>query len=186
MGTSVNLTFDLGDMPSGFEQQLATHKAKIRRATRRAITKTGRWLNVQAKRRTSSALSIAQKPLRNRFKLEIKHDKHTNQVNLWIGLLPIAISRLGNPQQKKHGVMAKSHFVRGAFIANIYDRESVWLRRSSKHNPHQSGEGRFPVDEQKVEIAADAVNEIRLLERELNKRFQVIFKQELNYEFNVK
>jgi len=182
MASSINLNIDLSSVGDDVKSTFALQEAKVTIAVKRAIRKVSRWLAVQSKKSTAQTLRITQKSIKTRFNLDVKGDK----AYLWIGLQPLDVERFGKPRQTKQGVSVKEHFLRGAFVSNVYGKTHVWRRLSSKHQPNHKGKGRFPLVKQTIEIAPQVLEAVNKIESQLNERYQTILQQELNYEFNVK
>jgi len=195
------LNIDLGADTHAITSGLPNINGKITKAVNRATKKAAQWLITHSVREMAKELGIKQAPLKQRFRV----DFNGGNVHIWVGLLEIGAQHIANPQQNAAGVKVGKEQYDGAFYKTIYGSEGrVYIRakrnRVFKHSvvrqrrrlsPHYDhgfmgdNDGRFPV--QTIGVAIEEVGEEVLgrYERRLNKRYQEILEQELNYALKV-
>lgn len=196
------LHFDLSNDIALLTAQFEHLEKEVAKAINRALKKVGRWLRTHAVKQLSKQLGIKQSSLRKRFVLS--YDPKTKIVNLWVGLLAIAAEDLGSVRQNSAGTKAGKHQFDGAFYKTVYGSdERVYIRASrnrimhhdvvrknrkaGKYRPISDPElkGRFPLQVVAISIEDEASQVLLILEKQVNRRFSEILKQELNYAINV-
>lgn len=181
--------------------QLEAKPAQLKKAYRRAIKKTMRWLRTQIARNIASQTGIPQKKLKTRFSMKTLGSGAAAVDILWIGTVPVPAEDVGKARQTTKGVSVKKHRFEGAFLSDIYGSsgDAVWIRasrnagryastgRARKPNPHQlpaALRGRFPLQHLAVEMADPAERAMKRLEQRVPDVFQKRFEEELNYVVN--
>ncbi|NDY41254.1 hypothetical protein G3N55_00115 [Dissulfurirhabdus thermomarina] len=170
-------------------------------ARTRALRRTAREIRTQVRREAARELRIPQRALSGRLYLS-RVRPGDEAAALWIGTLPVPAVAVGRPRQTKKGVRVGRRSWRGAFVARIYGREQVWIRRSSRHydpalypTRHRAGDrfgaaghlrGRFPVV--RAAVAVDGVVEavVRRAAPRVPGLYARKWDQELNYVLNVR
>lgn len=148
-----------------------TEKA-VRAAARRAILKTARWTQGQARRAVSAELKVQQKLIRARLRMYRRGEGLEQKV--WLGLNAVAANRLGTPRRRGDGTQVGQHFFKGAFPIQKYGN-GVYRRTSH---------ARFPLELAKLEI--DEVGEAAMREaaQRADDRLMQFMQQELRYELS--
>lgn len=196
------LSFDVDDTIEELTRDLDGFEKQVELAVRRALKKIGKWLRTHTMRQLGKEMGIKQASIKNRFILS--YDKKTNTVSLWVGLLAIAAEDLGNASQNAAGVRVGKRQYDGAFFTSIYDEERYVYIRARRNRVMQHDvvrqdrkaakyrairdpqlKGRFPVQRVGVAIQEQAHRIILILERQINRRFGELLKQELNYAINI-
>ncbi|MGI2933244.1 hypothetical protein [Vibrio fluvialis] len=196
------LSFDLSNEAALLSEEFAGLETQVARAVDRALKKTGRWLQTQTKRHLGKTLGIRQAALNRRFILD--YDPSTQTVSLWIGLLAIDATQLGAVSQNAAGTRAGRRQFDGAFYRRVYgDTPSVYIRaqrnRVMQHDVVRQNRapaayrpvrdpklvGRFPLQVVGVAIEDETTRFLITLERQANRRFGELLKQELNYAINI-
>lgn len=104
-----------------------------KKARRRAINKTLRWLRTNIARAISREERIALRAVRQRL-LAYPPKGGVDVGRLWLGLNPLDASRAGRPRQTQTGVSVAGRTYRGAFYARAYgSNPDIWIRTGSLH-----------------------------------------------------
>lgn len=171
-------------MSSGFEISLRMQEAQNRMpdlidatakqletAVGRALRKTGQWLRTHSVRELGRELGINQAPLRQRFRLYPR--VQDGEVKVWVGLRPLSVHYLGDPQQGVTGVKVGRNTYDGAFINPMRSRHKlVWRRK---------GQERLPIERVTQEIAEMGEAVVNRWEARVERRFVELFEQEARY-----
>lgn len=164
--------------------RIGAYPAEIEAARKRTVTKATKFAVGEVRKGISSSLGITQKVLLDRRRIASRPGL------VWIGIKPIAAVYLGKPRQTKTGAKAGRRSYKGAFIAKmpsghvgIFRRvpPSVrWSkRRSRKWSPN------LPIEEVREPIKG-AVAIVESVRQKISDRIPVLFRQELNFEVNVR
>ena len=167
MARSFEMKIDLSD-ETDVSSAIAATTEQLERAAQRAMTKTAQWLRTHSLRELGQELGVKQEPLRKRFKVFPQRGK--GEVRFWVGLDPIGVHRLGNPEVTATGVKVKRRDYDGAFIAPMKSSEKLVFRRKGKE--------RLPLEKVEQDINDEAVSVIERWERRVFVRFKQLFEQE--------
>jgi len=175
-------TADLAQVPN----YLRATQMQIDRAGKRAVRKVANSTASQLARAISAAHDLPLRLLRKRGKpwnrVSVKHLDHAADHPgptsvVWVGFNPIRASYLGAPRQTREGVKVRGHIFRGAFISTMPSgHRGVFMRR---------GRDRLPIDEQSVQLS-EARGIVQKFQAALPARLNTVFRQEMNYELNVR
>jgi len=180
---------------------IAAEEKQIIAARTRALRKTGKRARTIIKKELSASLSVPQKHLNDRFYVS-GVDPGDVSVTLWIGAYSIEPHTFTKPRQQLRGVRAGKLFYKGAFFTGVYTPvQKVWIRKSSAFfDPVlypgstdikassfvlRSGQ-RFPVVKAKISVEEKAKQILEDKKVDIGLEFIKVFKQELNYEVNVR
>lgn len=168
----------------------------------RALRKTANWFGRQVVAEVARKERMPRTALRGRVHVS-KISSGDTEAEVFVGTMPVDVTRIGRPAQSGTGVRIGRHAYPGAFLGRIYSgKEKVWIRLGSKHYDagryptiHRSGDrfggdrrllGRFPVVKAAVAIDGVVDTVVDRLSPEVQTRFLADFRHELNYEVNVK
>lgn len=175
-------TTDLAKVPNF----LGATQRQIDRASKRTVRKVATSAASQAAREIAAAHDLPVSLLRKRgqpwTRVHLKHAARGIETEgpvsiVWIGVQPIKAIYAGAARQRKDGVRVRGHFFGGAFISRMPSgHRGIFLRR---------GRERLPIDEQKIELD-QAAGIVRKLQGAIPSRLSTVFKQEMNYELNVR
>jgi hypothetical protein len=193
-----SVTIDRADIERMTAMAHATD-GQIERARIRALRKVQKPIERAIMQAASKKLRIPQKAIADRFFSDAIGEGDT-ELRVWIGTWALSPFSIGSPRQSKTGVKAGSRFYRGAFIGSVYTmEEKVWIRLRSPHysselyptrtRPGDRGMAhnhRFPVVRAAVPIDGVVAEVLQSDGQVFADRFMQIFKQELNYEVNVR
>jgi hypothetical protein len=166
------------------EKLLSILPEKMTLASRRAAVRTRNWLMTQLRRELASSTAIPHKNFKGRF----KRGAYSNEgfATLWIGLNPMDATRAGTPRQNKKaagprpipgaGTKVKKHFFDRAFVADIYNGESVWRRKS-----FGAGSKAFPVIKMTIPINEEMEEILPKYEEAAARMFSQRLEHEVNY-----
>lgn len=158
---------------------------QLERATLRAVRKVARSSATQASREIAAAHDLPVSLLRRRgqrwTRVHIKQERADGDAGpsalVWIGTNPIKAGYLGALRQRKDGARVRRHFFAGAFVSRMQNgHRGIFIRREKT---------RLPIDEQTVTLDR-AAGIVRKLQGAIPSRLSSVFKQELNYELNVR
>jgi hypothetical protein len=177
----------------------AARLSALRKMRKRIITKV--------KRSLAERLQISQKAVADRF-FSRYVAPGADELEVWIGTWALSPFSLGLPQRygvpgKTGGVKVSRRTYRGAFMAKVFSspREKVWVRLHSAHyraelypgkyyNPgirsQHATTGRFPLVKATIPVNDDVIRTLDQLGDEIAADFEVLLRQELNYQVNVK
>ena len=165
----INLQLDAFNIPALFQAK----PAQIKKAHRRAMGKTLRWLNTRITRELGAQFDLPQRVFQVRAKKQFDADSGS----LWIGLNPIAAHWLGRARQTKKGVSVRKHRFAGAFIAKMSNGHIGVFKRSSSKS--------LPIETVRAKIAegssADIEEYLERYKAQALPYFQRTFEHELNY-----
>ncbi len=148
--------------------QIEQHGKQGQIAAKRAFRKTLKWLQGQVITYATKELGILRKSLKQRWFIDLATS------TLWIGLNPVAAHRAGKARKTKTGVKVSSYDFEGAFIASMNSNNDLLvMRRVGKH--------RLPIDKEFVEVDEEITLAFNKFKKLAVARFEVIFKQELNF-----
>ena len=150
------------------QEAIQRHGEQGRIAAKRAFAKTLKWFRGQATRYASKELDIPRKALRSRWFMD------NAAYTLWLGLNPVAAHLMGNARQTKTGVRASIYNFDGAFLAQMNGKSDLLVMR-------RIGRRRLPISKEFVDISDKMTIVFNRFKRLAISRFEVIFKQELNY-----
>lgn len=139
----------------------------LHRVTQRSLRIITNWLRSESARRLGKELRIQTKAVRDRIRVNHQGDGS----NLWVGLLPLSIHRLGSPKQTPTGVDVNGRFFKGAFINPMSSSELLVFKRSR--------ESRLPIELVTEDYSDEMEKEIIDLTGELNTKWQEVFANEL-------
>ncbi|QSH40932.1 hypothetical protein P0136_10650 [Lentisphaerota bacterium ZTH] len=156
---------------------LKHYSVAAEKALKRAVRKLFRHYNYKIKRSLSRNLKVPQKTLKKRLITNLKIRKGVAKGRIWFGANPIPFHKLGSIRlvKSKGGVKAGQHFAKGAFIYNglVFKRVGV---------------ARFPIKRVDLCIDADARRIFENMGMQnpavVARKFDEIFKQELNFAMN--
>ncbi|ODN41559.1 hypothetical protein [Piscirickettsia litoralis] len=140
-------------------ERLATD---INKTGKQALNATTRILKAELKRGLAGELNMPMAVIRRRVPL--KNRGSATEKKIWLGLNPVAVSRL-NPKQHRKGVKARRYVFEGAFIAPTKGGLQVFRRVGRK---------RLPILKQFVAIEDQSVPRAK----EVIKKAGFIFNQE--------
>lgn len=144
-------------------------KEASRRAAQRAVQKTAKWCETNARRSVSKELRLAQKSIRGRLRL-YRNDALEQKV--WLGLNALAARRLGIPRRSGKGTRVGRHYFEGAFPIKKYGG-GVYRRTGSE---------RFPLELAKLNIDETGLSAMRSAAQQAEARLLEMMRRELNYE----
>lgn len=162
---------------------------QMQAAELRALNKTMKWVRTRAVRAVSKEAKVAAKVVRQRIRA-FKATKRNRIGRVWAGLAPISASRLGKARQLKRGGMRVGRYTfKGAFPGKdgkgIFRRTGESKRRMKRGR--YAGQMREPIEAVKLDIDTSALRDrVTELFNEAQKRFFVVFRQELKYQVFVK
>lgn len=160
-GLNTQMTID-----TSFIKSLAQFPDLIKKAARKAMTKTNNWLRTATMAELGYELSIDTRKMKKRFR--VYNSGLTSRV--WVGINDIKVHRLGTPVQKRDGVQVGSHFFEKAFIAPSNSDELLVWRRTGKY--------RKEIEMVTFEFAHEAEEIIGSYATEINVRFREYFNVE--------
>lgn len=204
-----------GQSIDSIARELAALPQHVEAARVRALRKTQTWFKNRVKKQLAGKLRVPQKSIADRFYVS-RVRPGDDEARVWIGgwhLDPISVGKprqIGNRTYR--GKKARSmlggvavgnrSFYRGAFLASIYSAsERIWIRLKSKwyssslyptkYRPGDrfddpSLKHRFPVVRAAIPIDGELEKLWELNADEAESEFYKKFRQELNYELNVK
>ena len=179
---------------------------RVRVVINRSLKKTMVYVARQTATGLSQELDVNIKSLRELIIFSLTNIKN-GKASLWIGLNDLHANSVGKVRQTSQGVSVRGHRFKGAFVGKPFGGRSfitAFRRASSKHaskhdevrnKPYEKNNltpkdhslwPRYPLNKVGVRIEGDAEMFLSKQELLINKRFNVILQQELNYEFNVK
>lgn len=191
----------------GVQTALLFHGHKAHVALRRAINKTGGWARSHGSRAIAQENGLPLSVLRG--KRDASGKRQGARVALypasgedlsalvWFGLAPIKASKLGTLRQTPLGAKVGSRLFEGAFVAGVHAGVGSAFRRLGENVPSglggrihtgifmRRGSSRLPIDEQYVYLSA-STNALRRIAAQVPIRMRTVFRQELNYELNVR
>ena len=121
------MTLDVSGETENIGAHIAATVRQLEVAAARAAVKVAQWLRTHSVRELGQELGVKQEPLKKRFKVYPRHSQ--GQVRLWVGLLPIAVHRLGQPKLVQGGVRVGSREYDGAFISAMNSDQPLVFRR---------------------------------------------------------
>jgi len=143
-----------------------------KKAARRAITKTARWMRTQAARDVSGATGIPQKHIRRRLGSYARGEEGMAR-SVWLGTNPIPAHRLGRARQTRRGVTVGRRRYPGAFMPWPEQGGPVFRRE---------GQSRHPIERVEEQIAEHGEAAMSRLQVRAQHRFTELLSQELRYE----
>lgn len=180
---SFNITIDALDWDDRVDSVVSVlggeNSATFRRAVRRAITNTVRWLRRQVARIAAMELGIAQKIFdKSRIRFRMERGDVLEGI-LWIGTNPFPAHRLGRVKwtRKMTGARAGRRTFPGTFAASHTGTPLIWRR---------SGRERLPIEIETVDIDTAIGENVRRLEAEALKRYRTLLAQSVNFELQKK
>ena len=206
MANDYKLELQLSAVSVELQRDMLALEDRVGKVVNRAVVKLTRWLRTHSVREISQEIGIAQKALKQRFRVERVKVGGQEHVRIWVGLMNVALHHLSKPSQTKAGAKVGGQVYEGAFLEQIYgSTEKVYIRtarnRSAGHATVADREGRtnkqpdrafldksggrFPVQVVAEEIEPVARKVLERYELRLNSRYQTILQQELNYALNV-
>lgn len=145
-------------------------ESAVRAASRRAVLKTARWAQTQARRSVSAELKIPQSLIRARLRLYRQGDGLEQKV--WLGLNAIGAKSLGTPMRRTGGTQVGRHFFKDAFPIARFGN-GVYRRTSRE---------RFPLEMVKLDIDEIGAAAMRDTAQRTDERLMQFLQQELRYE----
>lgn len=201
---NLNISLDQRAIEALIASSGATER-QTKKATISALRKLRRNVRTLVKRQMSKELGIPQKAFAKRvYGSTVDTD---GVLTIWIGTNPISPYAIGDPVKNKTGVkVGRYRTFTGAFIAKVFgDKESVWIRASSKHYspalyPSSSSRSyndwrvgirakyrnRFPVVKVGIPIEEGVTRVIENNREAIGDLFMRRLEQELNYHVNVR
>lgn len=146
-------------------------KAKVEKATVRALNKTALWVRSQTVKQVSEEKQIPKKAMRKKLSVDKANRKRLWSIiklsSQWIG-----VAKLGSIKQTNMGVKVGSRTYEGAFIATMKNGHiGIFKRRYTTS---------LPIDEIKINThARETMKE--LAENEVERVFEKYFDHELNF-----
>ena len=147
---------------------------KARLAALRALNKTAFWLRTHAGSDISKELRLPKKLVMERLKV-IKAMRTKLQAVVTAKLYGIQANKIGTMRQNKTGAKVGAYEFPGAFIATMpkTGHTSIYKRKQQARLPIQ--EMTIPLEPMSSEIIE------HYLDRQVMQRFEVVFRQELNF-----
>lgn len=171
MAGGFHLSLSVDDAINRTPGALDLARRELEKAADRALTKTARWLRTHSARELGRELSLPVGPLKHRF--NVYPSRGGDGAKLWIGVLPLSVHYLGDPQQTPEGVRVRRRKYDGAFISPMKtSRKLVWRRK---------GRERLPIEKVTEEWGEQAVGVLQRWERRATNRFIELFEQEARY-----
>lgn len=172
-----------------------------------ATREMSRWLTRQVKRTVAKSLNIRQKDLNEVFKFRIKNKIIAKEfyAEVWIGLDPLPLLKLGAEQHGPGVVWADKNLRLGAFIANVYGYDDVYRRKYTGPGSTQKSRsavsesrarkglgsevdgrlpGRFPLERQTIPIDKEVLPALKRVEREATLEYRKRVIRRLNFYLN--
>lgn len=204
-----------GDSIESIIKEMMALPRHVEAARPRALRAARKTLRTRIKRQLASRLRIPQKSFADRFYLPIV-PKGAEEAKLWVGGWAISPFSVGKPKQigtrVYRGKKARSmlggvsvgnySFYRGAFLGSVYSaKEQIWIRLRSKWynrdlypTMYRAGDRfsdpnlkhRFPVVRASIPIEKHLKDIWKMNGDEAGAELLKKFRQELNYEVNVK
>ncbi len=157
---------------------------QIKRASKRAVTKTLKQIETKGRRAIAKAHDIPLKVLRSkagsyRGRVVKKKFKGGRAGSVWFGHNPVKSGYLGSLRNASAygGAFARRYFFKGGFIAGMESGHQGIFKRTSG--------SQYPIKEQTVALPF-AKSIIRNMAKESGGLFKKNMEQELNYEVNVR
>lgn len=151
----------------------ATEKQALLAAVK-TLNKTALWLRTHATRDISKNKQIPQKVIRERINM-LRAARNNLQARVRANLRGVKPEKIGALRQTPKGAKVKSFLFEGAFVAHMpsVKAPSIYKRK---------GKERLPVRAQHVPLEPEASEVIEnILDSRIHKRFETIFRQELNF-----
>lgn len=162
----------------GVQTALLVYGHKGHKSLRRAINKTLGWVRSQGTHAMAAEHGLPLKVMRFRRRSALRPATASYMSGLvWFGLAPVKAVYFGTPRQTRTGTKVGGRFFEGAFVATMPIGHLGVFRRS--------GQSRLPIKEQTVSIRSSE-NALRRIAAQVPGRLRIVFRQELNYEFNVR
>lgn len=172
-----------------------------------ATREMSRWLTRQVKRTVAKSLNIRQKDLNEVFKSRVKSRVIAKEfyAEVWIGLDPLPLIKLGAEQHGPGVVWADKHLRLGAFIADVWGQPDVYRRKfrgpgstarsrsAISENRSRLGysdqgasslAGRFPLERQTIPIDKEVLAALKRVEREATLEYRKRVIRRLNFYLN--
>jgi len=148
----------------------------IKKAARRAISKTTRWVRRRLAQLAASELGLSQSALA-KARIRIYKRKSVMESGVWAGANDLAAHRFGSVRWTKRmaGARAGRRMFEGSFAVKSGPMAGKIYRRK--------GRDRFPLAVEKAEISPDMFSAMRQIERQGQARYKKVLLQELNYEW---
>lgn len=140
----------------------------------KTLNKTALWLRAHATRDLSKNIKIPQKIIRERMTM-LRAAKNNLQSRLRANFRGVKPEKVGALRQTKKGAKVKSFLFEDAFVAHMPSSKtpSIYKRK---------GKERLPVRAQHIPLEPEASEVIEnILDSRIHKRFEEIFRQELNF-----
>lgn len=185
----------------GVQTALLVHGHKAQVALRRTINKTVGWTRSRGARLIAQEHGVPLKVMIGKGRHRRVRTFPATGDNLsglvWFGLAPLKASYLGTPRQTRLGVKVGNRFFEGAFVADVKTGVASAYRRLGESVPSgikgsthtgifkRVGRSRLPIKEQYVYLGASQQG-LQQLARQVPGHLRTVFKQELNYEVNVR
>ncbi len=148
--------------------QIEQHGKQGQLAAKRAFRKTLKWLRGQVITYATKELGILRKALNERWFIDLA------TTTLWMGLNPVAAHRAGRARQTKTGVKVGSYDFDGAFVGSMNSNKSLLVMS-------RIGKRRLPIEVEYVEVNEEVSLAFNKYKNLAAARFEIIFKQELNF-----
>ncbi|SKA70828.1 hypothetical protein [Desulfobaculum bizertense] len=150
--------------------EFAATEKQIQAASRRAVSKLGRWMRSAILRESSRDTGMPRKALKGRLKMS--EDRVAASTRVWVGRNAIPLSAL-NPRQTRSGVTAGPVQRRHAFM--LPGRRGPVFKRE--------GRSRLPISVQYEDISKDIERVLQTeIYAEAERKFLHFFRQELRWE----
>lgn len=171
MANGFHLDLKVDDAFHRVPELIRATRGQLDRAADRALKKTAQWLRTHSAREIGQVLDIPNGPLKRRFAIYPR--RGAREVKLWIGINPLDVHYLGDPQQTPSGVKVRRREYRGAFIAPMRSSgKIVWQRK---------GRERLPIEKVRQAWDKDAMTVIDRWERRATARFIELFEHEARH-----
>ena len=177
----LNITADGLDQVAA---RIGAYPFEIEAASKRTVSKATRFAVGEVRKGISASLGIPQKVLRDRRRIASRPGL------VWVGIKPIAAAYLGKPRQTKRGAKAGRMSYPGAFVSKTSSGHVGIFRRVLPSTRWSKGRSRkwapnLPLEEVKEPITgASAI--VESVRQKTADRIPVLFRQELNFEVNVR
>tara|TARA_B100001564_G_C20645205_1_gene674098 strand:+ start:1462 stop:2001 length:540 start_codon:yes stop_codon:yes gene_type:complete len=151
----------------------ATEKQALLAAVK-TLNKTALWLRTHATKDISKERRIPQKVIRERIDM-LRAARNNLQARVRANLRGIHPGKIGTLRQTRKGAQVKSFLFEGAFVAQMPSAKVPGIYK-------RKGKERVPLRTKYIKLEPEASEIIKnILDSRINKRFEEIFRQELNF-----
>ena len=173
----LRISIDAEGALRALERQMARMPAAVDRARKRALRKLSTWVQRQILREAASAAGVTQKLMRTLVRY--RATRTDDQLSIWIGTNPLKAHHLGTVRWTRR--MAGARVGRRLFAGS-------WSWPDGKTGGlvmERSSDARLPIDVVTIPIHDAVLRRIEQIKPDVDRRFQTLLMQELNYALRV-